>query len=129
MVQMPMMRPRSCGWERSWTSVLAVATSQMDRNPAMAMPMKAPATTGVRAVATIAVPVSRASTRMRAPLGSGLELAAIKAPGTAPRPNDAIRAPLLVGTHFECRILVCQPRQRHAHLFLVGLGLGFDGHR
>ena len=36
---------------------------------------------------------------------------------------------ILVGPHLEGGILIGQPRQRDAHLFLVGLGLGLNGHR
>ncbi len=34
-----------------------------------------------------------------------------------------------VGTHLEGRILISQPRQSHAHLFLVSLGLRLNRHR
>ncbi len=36
-------------------------------------------------------------------------------------------ARIFVGLHLEGGILVSQPGQRDAHLFLVGLGLGLDG--
>ncbi len=36
-------------------------------------------------------------------------------------------AGFLVGVHAERRIFLRQLRQREAHLFLVGLGLGLDG--
>ena len=36
-------------------------------------------------------------------------------------------AGILVGAHLEGGIFVGQPRQRNAHLFLIGLGLGLDG--
>ena len=38
-------------------------------------------------------------------------------------------ARIFVGPHLEGGIFVGQPRKRNAHLFLVGLGLGLDGHR
>jgi hypothetical protein len=38
-------------------------------------------------------------------------------------------AGFLVGAHAERRIFLRQSAQRHAHLFLVGLGLRFDRHR
>ena len=36
---------------------------------------------------------------------------------------------LIVGPHLEGWILIGQPRECHAHLFLVGLGLGLNSHR
>src|SRR5208282_1638586 len=34
-----------------------------------------------------------------------------------------------IGVNFKSRIFLCQPRQRHTHLFLIGLGLRFDRNR
>ena len=48
---------------------------------------------------------------------------------SSPMPLMMVWPGLLVGAHLEGGVLVGQPRQRNAHLFLVGLGLGLDGHR